>query len=70
MELHREIGRNDIITYNEMELMRERETQTPEQVKLIQELKNKSELRKLKLLSSRNTDDFYFQKKNEQGVVK
>ena len=42
MHIHQEIGRQDIITYNDMELMIEKEKQTPEQRRVIEELKNKS----------------------------
>lgn len=70
MELHREIGRHDIITYNDMELMKERERQTPQQIQLISELKSKSEMRKLKLLSSKTSDDYYFQKRPDRSEIK
>ena len=59
MQIHKEIGRNDIITYNDMELMIEREKQSPQQRRFIEELKNKSEVRKLRFTNSKAADDFY-----------
>ena len=63
MSIHQEIKRQDIITYNDMELMIEREKQTPQQKKAIEDLKSKSEVRKLRLLSSKAPEDFYLEKK-------
>lgn len=50
--------------------MIEKEKQSPEQAKLIEELKNKSELRRLKLINFKGSDDFYFQKKAGQSGIK
>lgn len=46
-----------------MELLLERERQTPQQQRFIDELKNKSEVRRLKFLSSKASEDFYLEKK-------
>jgi hypothetical protein len=53
-----------------MESLLERERQTPQQVKLIEDLRNKSELRKLQMLSSCKGGDFYLEKKVEDRGVK
>ena len=42
MPIHQEIKRQDIITYNDMEMMIEKEKQTPQEKKAIEDLKNKS----------------------------
>jgi cytochrome c biogenesis protein CcdA len=46
-----------------MELLMEKERQTPQQQRFIDELKNKSEVRKLKMLGSRVQEDYYLEKK-------
>ena len=70
MPIHQNISRQDIITYQDMEIMIEEEKQSPQQKKFIEELKYKSDVRKLKLLNSKNTDDFYLEKPKEQQGVK
>ena len=42
MHIHQEIGRQDIVTYSDMELMIEKSKQSPAQKQFIEDLKNKS----------------------------
>lgn len=71
MELHREIGRGDILTYGQLEEKLEVERQSPQQKRLVAELKHKREVRMMgRLRGTMSERDYYFEKEGEGNSVK
>ena len=73
LQVHREIGRQDLLSYSQMDQLLEEEKRTPQQRRLIEELRSKREMRLLKRINpnpEREKQDYYFQNKAEGRSVR